>query len=68
MDNVLLLSVVSVGSALIGLLIKYGFKSKCSDISICFGLLNIKRDTASELEERNLEIVHNVKEDDSNKV
>lgn len=68
MDNVLLLSVVSVGSALIGLLIKYGFKSKCSDISICFGLLNIKRDTASELEERNLEIVHNVKDDDSSKV
>jgi hypothetical protein len=68
MDNVLLLSIVSVGSALIGLLIKYGFKSRCSDIHLCFGLVEIKRNSDLEFKEREMEIKNNVKDDDETKL
>jgi len=38
----------------LGVLIRYAFKSKCSDVSICCGLVKIKRDTEAEVQaERN---------------
>jgi len=50
--------VYGLGSLLVGLLallIKYGFKSKCSNVSLCFGLIKIERDVEQEIEEQKME-------------
>ena len=41
-----------------GLGIKYCLKSKCSDLSLCCGLINVKRNVEleKELEEKELEL------------
>ena len=44
---------------------RYGFKSKCTDVSLCCGVLNIKRDVKTELEEEKLELEHNIKNDEN---
>jgi hypothetical protein len=51
MDNTLLYGISSLGVGLLALLIKYSFKSKCSDVSLCFGLVHIQRDIEHEIEE-----------------
>jgi hypothetical protein len=43
------------GMGLIGLMIRYGFRSKCNDVSLCFGLIHIQRDIQNELEEQKME-------------
>ena len=40
--------------------LKSCLKSKCSDTDLCFGMIKIKRDTASELEESEFEIEHGI--------
>ena len=36
----------------------YAIKSKCSKCSLCFGLINIERDTKTEADEEKFEIEH----------
>ena len=55
MDNTLVYGLGSLLVGLLALLIKYGFKSKCSDVSLCFGLITIKRDIEHEIEEQKIE-------------
>jgi hypothetical protein len=55
MDNTLVYGLGSLGVGLLALLIKYSFKSKCSDVSLCFGLIHIQRDIEQELEEQKIE-------------
>ena len=43
--------VVTVGSALIGLAIRYVLKSKCSHIKLCCGFVEVNRDIANEVKE-----------------
>ena len=53
-DNTLIYGLGTLFVGVLGVLIRYGFKSKCSDVSICFGMLKIKRDTGAEVQaERN---------------
>ena len=58
MNGIFLYGLATLGVGLIGLLIKYGFKSKCSDVKICYGLVSIKRDVEAEIkaEEKQLEL------------
>jgi hypothetical protein len=58
MDNTLVYGLGSLGVGLLALLIKYSFKSKCSDVSICFGLVHIQRDIEQEIEEQKIEERH----------
>jgi len=58
MDNTLLYGISSLGVGLLALLIKYSFKSKCSDVSLCFGLVHIQRDIEQEIEEQKIEERH----------
>ena len=51
------------GIGLLGLIIRYGFKSKCSDVSCCFGCLKIRRDTEAEIKEE--EIDHRINRNQS---
>ena len=58
MNDTLIYGLVSIGAGVVVLLIKYGFKSKCSDVSLCFGLITIKRDIEQEIIEQKIEDRH----------
>ena len=49
-DSVFLLSVVTIGSGIMGLSVRYAFRSKCSAIKCCWGLCQVQRDIQRELE------------------
>jgi hypothetical protein len=55
MDSTLLYGIVSIGAGVIIMIIKICFKSKCSDVSICYGLIHIERDVLQEIEEQKME-------------
>ncbi len=55
-DNGLIITLSGIISGVIFLMLRLCFKSKCSDVSICFGLFRIKRDVATEKEIENEEI------------
>jgi hypothetical protein len=58
MNDTLIYGLGSLGAGLIVLLIKYSFKSKCTDVSLCFGLIHIQRDINQEMEEQKMEDRH----------
>ena len=55
MEDSLIYGIVTLGAGLVALLVRYGFKSKCSNVSICFGLIKIERDIEQEIEEQKME-------------
>lgn len=55
-DNTLIYALATLGVGVVGLLIKYGFKSKCSDVSLCCGIISIKRDTEAEIKAEEQEL------------
>jgi hypothetical protein len=44
------------GLGFLGLVVRYCFKSKCSEVSCCFGLIKIDRDIEHEVIEQQQEI------------
>lgn len=48
MNETLIYGLATIGVGLLALVVRYGFKSKCSDVGCCFGLITIKRDIAGE--------------------
>lgn len=58
MDDSLIYGIATLGVGLLVLIVKYGFKSKCSDVSLCFGLITIKRNIEQEIEEQKIENSH----------
>jgi len=58
MNDSLIYGCATLGVGLLALIIKYGFKSKCSDVSLCFGLIHIQRDIEQEIEEQKIEDRH----------
>jgi len=63
MDNTLIYGLATLGCGILGLVIRYGFKSKCTNVQMCFGLLAIQRDVQAEIEEEKIELQNGVKED-----
>ena len=61
MEDITLLSLISVCFGFIIILFKMIYKSKCIDCEICFGLFKIKRDVKIELEKEKYDIEHNIK-------
>lgn len=51
------ISIATICGGLITLIIKYLLRSKCSNVNLCFGLININRDIEAEVKEE-LEIIH----------
>ena len=54
---------VTISGAIIGFLglaIKQCFKSKCSNVNLCFGLINVQRDVIPEEKENEFNIEHGV--------
>ena len=46
------------GMGLFGLIIKYSFRSKCNDVSLCFGAIHVQRNIEQEIEEQKIENLH----------
>mgnify|MGYP006268239815 CR=1 FL=1 len=55
MNDSLIYGIATLGVGLIALIVRYGFKSKCSDVSLCCGLIHIQRDITQEIEEQKIE-------------
>lgn len=54
-DNTTLYGIVTIAAAVIGVCIRYAFRSKCTEVKCCFGLINIKRDIEKEVETTEIE-------------
>ena len=50
MQDAIIITLATIGSALVGLIIRYSFRSKCEDVNCCFGCLKFHRDVKSEKE------------------
>ena len=48
MDEAIIITLATIFSALIGLIIRYSFRSKCEDVNCCFGCVKFHRDVRSE--------------------
>ena len=48
MDDTIIITLATISSALIGLIIRYLFRSKCENVNFCFGCLKFNRDVRSE--------------------
>jgi hypothetical protein len=60
MEDITLLSLISLCFGFIILLCKMIYKSKCQECDICFGFFKIKRDTKGEIEEHKYDVENNV--------
>lgn len=57
-DATLIYGLATLGTGVLGLSIRYCFKSKCSSIIFCWGLCNIVRNTEDEVKAEELELQH----------
>jgi hypothetical protein len=55
MNDSLIYGIATLFTGLVALLVRYGFKSKCSNVSLCFGLIKIERDIEQEIVEQKME-------------
>jgi hypothetical protein len=62
-DSMFWLSMATLFSGSLGLSIKYCLKSKCEDLSLCFGLLKIHRRVDLEVQEEMKEIELGINDD-----
>jgi hypothetical protein len=58
MDSTLLYGIISIGAGVVVMIIKICFKSKCSDVSICYGLIHVERNVLQEIEEQKIDNSH----------
>ena len=64
-DATFFITITTIITGFLGLTIRFCLKSKCEDISVCFGLLNIKRRVDLETDiEMNDDNVNNEKKSD----
>lgn len=56
MEDSLLYGLVTLAAGLLALIVRYMFRSKCVEVSICWGLFKIQRDIEHEVEQNDLEI------------
>ncbi len=54
----LIYGLATLGTGVLGLSIRYCFKSKCQDVSLCFGLIKIHRNTDDEVRAETVELQH----------
>lgn len=48
LDSSLLYGIVTLSIGLLALLVRYAFRSKCTSVRCCFGLIDIQRDVDRE--------------------
>ena len=54
-DDSLLYGLATLGVGLIALIVRYSFRSKCTNVSLCYGLVAITRDIEGEIESTEIE-------------
>lgn len=59
-NDVLYLSVATIFAGLVGVVVKYFFKSRCVNFSCCYGLISVQRDSKAENEIEIEQIQHGV--------
>ena len=64
MDPLTITILASISAGFAGLILRYSFRSKCSHIGCCFGLVQIDRDVKTEEECTKMELDHNINNDD----
>ena len=52
----LIYGLATLGTGVLGLCIRYAFKSKCRNVQLCCGLVTIDRDTEAEVNAEALEL------------
>ena len=57
-DATLIYGLATLGTGVLGLSIRYCFKSKCSSVSFCWGVCNIVRNTEDEVKAESMELQH----------
>ena len=62
-DGVFFITIATLSCGFFGLLVRYCLKSKCEDISLCFGVLAVKRNVELEVEEEMKEMELGIKEE-----
>ena len=50
MQDAIIISVSTIAAGVVGLIVRYLFRSKCEDVNCCFGCLKFHRDVKSEKE------------------
>jgi len=55
-DNVTLYGIATLAAGVLGVCIRYSFKSKCSDVGLCCGLIHIERDIEMEIKAEQQEL------------
>jgi hypothetical protein len=63
-DAVFWITISTLVCASFGLVVRYCLKSKCDNISICCGLINVHRDVKLELEQELKELELGIKEEE----
>jgi hypothetical protein len=48
MQDAIIITLSTIASAVVGLIIRYSFRSKCDEVNCCFGCLKFHRDIKSE--------------------
>lgn len=67
MDPVVISIVATLATGFAGLVLRYAFRSKCTQVDVCFGCLKIVRDADAETAEEKLELEHNINLSDISK-
>jgi hypothetical protein len=67
-DNVTIYGIATLVAGVLGICIRYTFKSKCSDVGLCCGLVHIERDIEMEVKAEQAELDAGVKPEDSQRI
>jgi hypothetical protein len=67
-DNVTIYGIATLAAATMGICIRYAFKSKCSDVGLCCGLIHIERDIEMEVKAEQAELDAGVKPEESQRI
>lgn len=65
LNGVWLLTAGGMVFAFLGVLLRYGFKTKCDQVDICWGLIKIHRDIRTEAEIETTQIENGINPDNS---
>ena len=66
MNDTLIYGIATMGLASLAVVLKYSFKSKCSDVKLCCGLVTIKCDTEAEVKAEEMELKNMSKQKSEN--
>jgi hypothetical protein len=64
-DGIFWITISTLICGSFGLVVRYCLKSKCEDVNLCYGLIHVKRDIKSEVEEELKELELGQKENDT---